>query len=1302
MPPGRFQFGHAVRERTALGIADIDSPAFELDVHPDGSVDVRPAGAPVTLDGVTLTDTAAVGARVIDAGSAQFALSPPAPAIRRTLPDRAFHRTPRRLEPEPAVRLVPPAMPNDPSDPPSLSWITMLAPLPPAVLMAVLFSPRFAVFAALGPIVALARWFDGRRRHLRDTAHHAEVLASAAATFESEILGLRAELATHRRGLDPSPAEVLRRARTLDARLWERRPGHDDFASVAVGYGDVPWGVDLGAGARLDPVLATVAERWDDLPSVPLRADLRDGPLGIVGGRTAALACARAVLCGAAALSSPDDLPFALVTSPDRVHDWDWAKWLPHLGRPSRVATSAEQVDQLIAPMCRTEPTSGPARFGAESTPRPLPLVIVDGVAELQRRGSSLRRALGDGSGVSAVVIARTPDELPATCRWIIELDADDAGLATFRDLEQRTTTEHLTPVGASVEIAADIARSMAWLTDPDALGTGDGALPERVLVPELFDGIGVDDVTRRWVAGGIDPEPIVPIGVTGTGPLVVDLAADGPHALLAGTTGAGKSEFLRSFVIGLAANHSTETLNVVLVDYKGGGAFDACADLPHTVAVVTDLDDHLGERALRSLQAELRHRERRFREVGAHDLHAYRAAGQVMPRLVVVVDEFATLAAERPDFLGALVDIAQRGRSLGIHLVLATQRPAGVLDGKIRANTNLRISLRVQDENDALDVVGVTAPAHLGRRDVGRGYVRLAASEVVAFQSAWSGGRSSSTGLEGAEPFTLLGAAPTPIAPATSDDPDTPVDLERMVAAIADAHDRAGHANPRRPWLPALPTTLPFPADEAAEPELVTSGRDASDRLAGDATGVVIGLRDLPHEQRRDVLRFDPALGHAFIYGVDPATTAATLATIGLRLATAHTADELHLYVVDDASRRLAALDRLPHTGAVVAADDEDMVRRLVDLLGRRLHERRAAPGPHPRIVLLAEGLGGWFEQATESGRADVIAPVQQLLRDGPALGLTVVGSARHDRAIPMRILNQVQTKFVHRLADPAGLATFGLRPRELPLLIEHQVIDAATADVGTMISVPDLPRAVAAITAATPPPVRDPDRIRVLGATVTLDDLETSPRLDGRRVVCPVGLSPDDVSTVELAIDPMAVVVGAPGSGRTSTLGLLLDRLAVAGVDPTACLVVADEDSPLVGLARQRFGNDVVTVVAPDADPETLGEGAGRVIVVDDVDRVGPKLGAAIAAVAAESASGCFVLAAGRAEDLNSVMAWTKVFRTARAAGVLLQPQPSDGDVFRVILPFRTPQVFPAGRAAVLRSGVVRMCQLAELGER
>ena len=262
-------------------------------------------------------------------------------------------------------------------------------------------------------------------------------------------------------------------------------------------------------------------------------------------------------------------------------------------------------------------------------------------------------------------------------------------------------------------------------------------------------------------------------LGLTASGPHEIDLTRDGPHALVGGTTGSGKSELLQALVAGLAANHRPDDLGFVLVDYKGGAAFRECARLPHTLGLVTDLDEHLTARALASLTAELRRRERLLADAGAKDLDAYRAQraagrfdGPRLARLVIVVDEFKLLADELPDFVSGLVRIAATGRSLGVHLVLATQRPSGIITGDMRANVSLRICLRVRDRADSDDVIDDASAASLSEAAPGRAYLRAGDGQLVALQTAHVGGpadpaesraeASSVTVLTGGDPPEL------------------------------------------------------------------------------------------------------------------------------------------------------------------------------------------------------------------------------------------------------------------------------------------------------------------------------------------------------------------------------------------------------------------------------------------------------------------------------------------------------------------------------------------------------------------
>ena len=357
-------------------------------------------------------------------------------------------------------------------------------------------------------------------------------------------------------------------------------------------------------------------------------------------------------------------------------------------------------------------------------------------------RTGPLRRFV-TASNAAALVVVDTEATVPAMCRRILTVGS--TGSASWSgDVLDGDDAVSISFAGISIDTADRVARRLACLVDPEDDGGVGGGVPATVSFAELLPDTSAAAIMRRWQDGGPDPAPAAPLGTSLDGRVDIDLVRDGPHGLIAGTTGAGKSELLRTLVLSLAASVGPEHLNFVLVDYKGGSTFDACTHLPHTVGLVTDLDDGLAERALVSLDAELHRRERILRSVAASDLTDYRSrqaaadiALEPIARLVVVIDEFAALAKELPDFLKALVGIAQRGRSLGVHLLLATQRPAGVVNDDIRANTNLRLALRLHDTPDAVDVVGDELPAKFPRGLPGRAALRLGPDELVVFQAA-------------------------------------------------------------------------------------------------------------------------------------------------------------------------------------------------------------------------------------------------------------------------------------------------------------------------------------------------------------------------------------------------------------------------------------------------------------------------------------------------------------------------------------------------------------------------------------
>ncbi len=571
---------------------------------------------------------------------------------------------------------------------------------------------------------------------------------------------------------------------------------------------------------------------------------------------------------------------------------------------------------------------------------------------------------------------------------------------------------------------------------------------------------------------------------------------AHGPHALVAGTTGAGKSELLRTLVTGLARAHPPDAVAFVLADFKGGSAFDACADLPHVAGMVTDLDDGLADRLLTALRAELREREVTLRAAGVGDV-ADLTDGP--PRLVVVVDEFATLAHDHPDALDALVDLARRGRSLGLHLILATQRPAGVVSDEIRANTALRIALRLLDAADATDVVGDPAAAALPADRPGRALLRLDGALVPA--------QVATTSLPTPGPDLAVRSEGDP-RPATDDDGPA-----RLVAAVADRW--ADRPRPRPLWLPPLPTDLAWSPGGGDGPE---------------ADGVTLGLVDRPAERRQHPLTWRSARGGLVVLAGPGRGASTTLLTATFALTQGCGPDDLVVHVVGSPDGPLGALARLPHLGALVDPADRAAVHRLL--------ARLAHSGDGGRFALVVDGT-----DRLVTGLDD-LAGVRALEHLDAVVGGegTTLLAATRPTALPPRALPAADLVLSLGGADPTADTLLGLRP-VLPgppgrgrTRAGDTVQVARVADPDALLTdrqgrslAPDRSRAEVA---------------RPLPVVVARADLGRSPR-PGTVVI---GRRDRDlgVAVLEVATGVPVVVAGPPGTGRTHVLELIGDQLA------------------------------------------------------------------------------------------------------------------------------------------------------------
>ena len=1211
----------------------------------------------------------------------------------------SFNRPPRPALPVPPDPILAPAeKPRRSPRAAAFGWAALAGPLLVGVLMAVLYHPYMALFALLSPLMMGATWFDNRRRDRSDRRRSRRQVQASLSDFQAAAQAAHAAEVSRRRDLHPHLGEAVRRARQPSVRLWERRPDHQDFMSLVVGHCSLPFAPELAFdGSEPAEGVAACLDQLGPLPDTPIAVNLGPGTLlGLVGPRGTTTAMARALVIQAASYQGPADLAVFVAADDVTAPVWAWTAWLPHsthpaLGRPLLNADHRTAVAEITAELSEAWDQRGEAHW-------PQLLVVADGEDLATGRTPPLRPLLRGSAGpVSAIVLASSVDRLPASATAVIE--ARDTSGTVDLSLSEETLPSVLA-CGMSLSLARTTARSLARFEDPEQAGA-DSGIPARSSLIDLLslpapDGPAeshdlsalAESVSDRWRKSEHLDSLAAPIGADGHGSLMADLSADGPHALVGGTTGSGKSELLRTLVASMAASYSPEQVNFVLVDYKGGSAFDACASLPHVVGLVTDLDDRLAERALRCLEAELRHREQILRDRGATDVAHYRAlahagAGKPWPplaRLVVIIDEFAALAAELPGFMDSLVNVAQRGRSLGMHLVLATQRPAGAVNANIRTNTALRIALRVLDVADSVDVLDSPEAAAIGRHRPGRAFARFGPGELVEFQCALVTGVTA--GQRGAKVVLAPDGIPVSESEAVSDD-KAPDDLTRLAAAVNSAWNQWGGVPPRQPWPDPLAS-------------MVLLDEMSADGISG--AGVAFALADDPNRQCQYPLSWNPDAGNVLLAGTPGSGTTTALGSLAISLASRYPPGDCHLYAIEAGTGQLSPLEELAHCGAVVGPDERDRIRRLIRRLeaelDRRLGQGRTSPDSRPPLVVtLIDNWGGLAKSLDNVTDHGLLASLERVWTEGPAVGLCLVAASDQLSKVSRALQAATTQTFVFRLGDPALYRQWGVMVDD-PAALPPGRGFAVPSGIELQVAVPEggLARAVAEL-APEHPRTHGPPPVETLPAVVNPARLDPA-CLKGSPVHLPLGLSDDSLSPIGLTLYPgeHALILGPPRSGRSSALALLAALAADGGGQVVA---LANQESPLADSPNVNLVTDVGELLAAvhTAEPPTL-------VLIDDAETVGDPDGA-LKALASDSRPSLHIVAAGRADRLRTAYGhWTSEIRFSRT-GVLLQPTPLDGDLFTIQLPTRPTLPSLPGRGYLIQNGQPSIIQIAHYGD-
>ncbi|GGW42225.1 type VII secretion protein EccCa [Streptomyces xantholiticus] len=1005
---------------------------------------------------------------------------------------RLIHRPARNTRPPAAsaARTIeaPPNLPEGKAGNIAMSLLPVAGVMSSVVMMTVVRNSQFAALGAIILVVTIigsvVLVFSQRGKAQRTRRTQREAYLAYLEELREELSAEERERRERAGILDPPPLALYDIVRD-PARLWERRRGDEDFLRVRVGTGEMTVR-DLNVAEQGSSVLtppdrfmlneaSALTSRFRTGTELPLTVPLdRVGNISVVGPREDCLRVARALIVQAAAMHAPDDVGIALAVPGDRLEDWEWAKWMPHLldtdqfdgpVAARRIAPSVSQLARQIGPELRRR-----ASYAAEV-----------------RRGLSGKDALtmtsrllvvSDGHGEDAVDLPRPDDavglrEMGVTVLHLLEERIQEPGHVGVRitvdgdqvvteDLrEEETISAHGTVDEVGIAFAEGLARMLAPLR-LSAESLTDAPLAGPVDFAELLgiEDVARIDVSRLWAPRGERAFLRVPVGISDSRePVLLDLKESselgmGPHGLCVGATGSGKSELLRTLVLALVVTHPPEDLALVLVDYKGGATFAPFADLPHVAGVITNLENQAGlvERVHASLAGEVKRRQQVLKDAGnvadIGDYAALRAGNrpdlEPLPHLFVVIDEFGELLTAKPDFIDLFLSIGRIGRSIGVHLLLSSQRIEGGRLKGLDTYLSYRLGLRTFSADESRTVLDTVDAFHLPPLP-GFGYLKVDTSHYERFKASYVSGayrgpvrrvEEEETGPLALEyqAYNTLGSpdASTPQEQTVRRRETGPTELGVVVGQLENAA-----APVRRIWLPPLPGAIAL--DDVAGPlEVGRRGTQLSKRR-GRLT-VPIGVLDDPTRQWQGQWYLDLTVagGHAAVIGGPQSGKTTLLRTLVLSLALTHTPQEVGVYGLDLVGGGLQALAGLPHVGGVAGRADRERAARTVEEVRNMLALREDlfrehgidsveqlrtlhAAGRLPElasaeIVLVIDGFGALRDDFEELDEV-----VVDILKRGGGYGIHVVAGMLRWNDVRIATQSNFGTRVELRLNDPS-----------------------------------------------------------------------------------------------------------------------------------------------------------------------------------------------------------------------------------------------------------------------------------------
>jgi DNA segregation ATPase FtsK/SpoIIIE, S-DNA-T family len=846
----------------------------------------------------------------------------------------------------------------------------------------------------------------------------------------------------------------LKRIRNRERNLWERTIGQNDFLKIRVGLGNLPLDAEIKYPEKKfmleDDNLQDELYQWVESPQiirqVPVTISLVDERVsGIIGKRDLVVEFAKGIIFQLAALHSYDELKLVFLYDKEELDCWKFVKWLPHVwddGKSVRfIATDANEIKELSA-YFEKEIANRAAMADSNEDDIKQHYVVFSMSKELAGKAEMVNLLLKEKKeiGFSLITLYDSLEMLPKECTNVIELNDKTSKIFDKNDISgkvQHFTADIFLQQGAepiAIELAnIQLASSVMAYT-----------LPDLITFLEMF-GVGkVEHLNSptRWKENNPTQTIETQIGVNQAGePFKLDLHEKyhGPHGLIAGMTGSGKSEFIMTFILSLAVNYHPDEVAFILIDYKGGGMANAFRNLPHLAGTITNLDGAAVKRSLISIQSELKRRQAIFSETSRRlnesniDIYKYQklyregAVSEPLQHLFMISDEFAELKTQQPEFMDQLVSAARIGRSLGVHLILATQKPSGVVDDQIWSNSKFRISLKVQEKADSMEVIKRPDAAEISQ--TGRFYLQVGYNELFELgQSAWAGApyypadKVEKTKDDGITVIDNLGrvmkSARIDKRKNTVHNPASQIDeVTNYLANLANQEN----IKVKQLWLEPIPANIYLD-------ELKEKYREAA--LQPFELNPVIGEYDDPANQRQELLRLPISQeGNTVVYGVAGSGKTTFLTSLIYSLMKEHTPEEVNLYLLDFGSETLSWYRESPHVGDVLLSHEGEKIDNLFKMMTSEIAARKKQFANYggdfktfnqqsnekvPSIILMIHNYSAFSEMYEHHEEA-----ISLLTREGTKYGIYFIVTALNTGAIRYRLLQNFKQMYVLQLND-------------------------------------------------------------------------------------------------------------------------------------------------------------------------------------------------------------------------------------------------------------------------------------------